>query len=175
MKLVLPTVIYKESFLEALDEFQKEKRNDRVDYYELDSEKLRSHFASYVDKTLAQSRGEQLPEGYVSQTTYWLIDNNEFIGRVSIRHTLTKHLLEEGGHVGYDIRPSKRNMGYGKKILALALKKTKTLGLMKVLVTCDETNIASRKIIEENGGVLENKLKLHKDKPAKLRFWIEPI
>ncbi len=113
-----------------------------------------------------------LPPGYVAQTTYWLIDTNEFIGRVSIRHMLTDYLLQEGGHIGYDIRPSKRKLGYGKKILALSLPKAKELGIKKILVTCNETNLGSKKIIEANGGILENRLHLHPGKPAKLRYWI---
>ena len=106
------------------------------------------------------------------QTTYWLIDNDEFIGRVSIRHTLTESLLKEGGHIGYDIRPSKRNMGYGKRILELSLPKAKELEIDKVLVTCNETNTGSKKIIEANGGILENSIEMGEGKPAKLRYWI---
>ena len=59
-----------------------------------------------------------------------------------------------------------------KKILALALPKAQELGLYRVLVTCNETNIGSKKIIEANGGILENRLQLHAGKPAKLRYWI---
>jgi predicted acetyltransferase len=39
-------------------------------------------------------------------------------------------------------------------------------GLDQVLVTCDEDNVASRKVIEANGGVLEDV------RTTKMRFWI---
>ena len=172
MQILLPSGKYKESFIAAVKEYQATDDNDRQDIFSLKVEDLKKDFASYISKLLSESRGENLPEGYVPQTTFWLIDEEEFIGRVSIRHSLTPHLLREGGHIGYDIRPSKRQMGYGKKMLALALPKAKELGIKKALVTCDETNIGSRKIIEANGGVLENSVEMGEGKPRKLRFWI---
>lgn len=172
MRLVQPSIQYKDSFLNAVKEYQNEVLDDRRDYLELNIDELQSDFSSYIERVLSESEGKNVPEGYVPQTTYWLIDNDDFIGSVSIRHTLTEHLLKEGGHIGYDIRPSKRKMGYGKRILELALPKAKQLGIQKVLVTCNETNIGSKKIIEANGGILEDRLELHEGKPAKLRYWI---
>lgn len=103
-------------------------------------------------------------------STRWLVDDGEFIGRVSVRHQLTEKLLQEGGHIGYGIRPSKRKMGYGTKILELALPLAKSLVIDKALLTCNDENLGSQKIIEKNGGVLENKVQL----PTKLerRYWI---
>jgi len=80
--------------------------------------------------------------------------------------------LEVGGHIGYDIRPSKRKQGYGNKILELALPKTKELGIHKALLTCDEPNTGSQKIIERNGGVLENVVDNPETGIRKMRFWI---
>jgi predicted acetyltransferase len=173
MKLVTPSIQYKDSFIKAVEEYQSIDADDRKDIYELDVEELRSNFQSYIEKLLSESEGKNLPEGYVPQTTYWLINNNEFIGRVSIRHKLSEYLLKEGGHIGYDIRPAKRKLGYGKNILALALPKAKELGIDKVLVTCNETNVGSMKIIEANGGILENALFIADGKPRKLRYWIK--
>ena len=173
MHLVLPSVKYKPSFLKALDEYLKEEsRPSTQDLFLLNKEILEKDFSTYVNKLLDESHGKNLPVGYVSHTVCWLIDANEFIGRVDIRHSLNEHLMRIGGHIGYDIRPSKRNQGYGKGILKLALPKAKAMGLIKVLVTCDETNIASKKIIEANGGVFENSVKQDFGKPNKLRYWI---
>lgn len=172
MKLVQPSKKYKKSFLQAVEEYHAVDAEDRRDIFELNIEELQHDFSLYVSKVLSQSEGKNLPEGYVPQTTFWLIDSDEFIGRVSIRHILTESLLQEGGHIGYDVRPSKRRMGYGEKILELSLSKAKKLGIRKALVTCYETNVASRKIIEANGGVLENRLQLNRDKPRRLRYWI---
>ena len=172
MELVKPSIHYKDSFLEAIKEFHAIAEDNSKDLYELNIDYLNNNLQLYIAKLLSEAEGENLPEGYVPQTTYWLVDNGEFIGRVSIRHRLTEKLLIEGGHIGYDIRPSKRKMGYGKKILALSLSKAKELVIKKVLVTCNENNIGSKKIIEANGGILENRIEMNEGKPAKLRYWI---
>src|SRR5919202_4348111 len=172
MDLVTPSSQYKDSFIQAVKEYHAVDADNITEIYELNIEELENDFPYYILNLLSESEGKHLPAGYVPQTTYWLIDQGEFIGTISIRHRLTDRLLQEGGHIGYDIRPSKRKMGYGKKILALALPKAQELGLYRVLVTCNETNIGSKKIIEANGGILENRLQLHAGKPAKLRYWI---
>lgn len=175
MELVHPAEKYKESFIEAVDEFLrapiKNVRSRR--YTEMPPpEELRESFDSYVQKINDMSLGKGLPDGYVPATEYWLVDGDRFIGAVNIRHSLTEHLLNEGGHIGYDIRPSERGKGYGKEILRLALPKAKELGIESVLVTCDENNSASKKIIEANGGVFENTHPSSEGAGVKLRYWI---
>lgn len=155
-----------------LSEYHQTKGESRVDISLLNSLAVNNNFQSYVTHLTDESKGEHLPRGYVTATTYWLVANEKVLGRVNIRHRLTELLLREGGHIGYDIRPSKRNQGYGKKILALALSKAKVLGITKALVTCDETNLASKRVIEANGGVLENSVSMGSSKPRKLRYWI---
>ena len=50
-------------------------------------------------------------------------------------------------------------MGYGKEILKLGLEQYKNIiEDDNILITCDDDNIGSSKIIEANGGVLENKI-----------------
>ncbi len=114
-----------------------------------------------------------LPEGRVAASEFWLIDKDEFIGRVSVRHMLNDCLFKIGGHIGYYIRISKRKKGYGKAILKLALQKAKQLGILKVLVTCDVGNTASQKVIEANCGVLENIVETGENSPKKRRYWIK--
>ena len=166
VRLVLPSSEYKGSFLEALREFQEEGR-----YTDLDLKELEEDFDTYVHKFLRAAVEPE--EGKVPDTYFWLVDGDEVIGRVSIRHTLNEKLRSVGGHIGYDIRPSKRRLGYGTKLLALALPEAKKLGIDSALVTCDVTNIGSRKIIEANGGVLEDEVPGEEGEPNKLRFWIE--
>jgi predicted acetyltransferase len=85
---------------------------------------------------------------------------------------LNDFLLKQNGHIGYFIRPSKRKMGYGKKILQLGLLEAKKMGLPKVLITCDEDHFASQKIIEANGAILENIIETENGKPKTRRYWI---
>lgn len=175
MELILPTTEYKTSFIEAVKEYQEHPDTDlrSLQYRDLSIAELEADFGGYVEKIKSNARGENLPEGWVPSTVFWLVDGGEFLGRVSIRHRLTEHLEKIGGHIGYDIRPSQRGKGHGNTILALALLKAQELGISRALLTCDETNIISRKVIEKNGGVFED----HATDPAtgvnKLRFWIE--
>lgn len=175
MELILPRTQYKDSFLLALKEFRADRTFAHTDrwYDKVDLVWAGAHFNEFVTQVLGYARGERLPAGHVPQTDYWLVDKDEFIGRVSVRHALTESLKRIGGHIGYEIRPSARGKGYGTAILKLALPRARDLGLQRVLVTCDETNIASRKIIEKNGGVLENKVSNPETGIDKLRFWID--
>ena len=129
-------------------------------------------FDKYLEKLANEEKGIGLKEGYVPATTLWLVNNEKFIGRVSIRHKLNDALMEYGGHIGYAIRPSERNKGYGTKILELALPLAKKLGISKALITCDDDNPGSIKIIEKNGGVLEN-TSVSPEGKLKRRYWIE--
>ncbi len=168
MKLVKPTAKYGKSFRKAFLELKN--RNEQTIYGAWGANTAAQEYIAAAKK---REKGEDLPKGWVSYSTYWLIDKNVFVGEVQIRHKLTKHLREIGGHIGYVIRPSKRKKGYGKKILALALKKAKLLGMRKVLVTCDATNIGSKKIIEANGGIFERSRPMGAGKPRKLLYWIK--
>lgn len=166
--LTLAAEIYKESFLESVTEFHAEGKQL---YYELP--KIANDFAGFVQSLRDQEDPHKLRPGWVPSTEYWLIEGNKFIGRMGLRHELNDSLLKVGGHIGYEIRPSKRRQGYGKEILRLGLAKAQARGLHHVLVTCDEDNIGSKKIIEANGGVLENALVLPDSPVRKLRYWID--
>jgi predicted acetyltransferase len=88
------------------------------------------------------------------------------LGRIAIRHRLTPQLREVGGHIGYDVRPSARRCGRATAMLRAALPVARTLGIESALVTCDVDNVASRTVIERNGGMLEDQ------RGDKLRFWV---
>lgn len=171
-QLILPTPKYQASFLAAVKEYQAEG----LRYYtQLSSEELEDNFTSYIRQLEAESAGKNLPEGYVAHTTFWLVEGNEYIGRVDIRHDLNDFLRREGGHLGYDIRPSKRGQGYGKLILKLGLEKAKEMGLPNILITCDIDNIPSKKVIEANGGQLERVEPVAAGGPDKALYWIKTI
>lgn len=109
----------------------------------------------------------------VPDSTFFCLDTdrNIFVGAVNIRHYLNEKLLLNGGHIGDGIRPSERQKGFGAKMVALALEECKKLGIDKVLMVCDKSNIASAKTIIYNGGILENEVFI--DGEPELRFWID--
>jgi predicted acetyltransferase len=166
--LAEPSVTYRDSFIQSVHEFQAEGRQ-----LHFDLKSITSDFGAFVQELCDQKDRTKLKTGRVPASEFWLIDDDEFIGRLSVRHELNEYLLKMGGHIGYEIRPSKRRQGYGTKILRLGLEKARELGLLKVLVTCDEDNIGSKKIIEHNGGIFENAIEIEGDPVKKLRYWID--
>lgn len=107
----------------------------------------------FLAKNLRDARGENLAEGIVPQSVYWLVDEGGVIhGELRIRHRLTERLRLEGGHIGYTVRPSSRRRGVGKRMLALGLLEARQLGIDRALITCDESNLGSIGVIEGNGG-----------------------
>ncbi len=174
MELVLPSTVYRDSFIEGIRELKDAAMTSTTrNYGNLSIPDLEADFDLFVEKERGHAEGKNLPVGYVPQSDFWLVDGNKYIGHAGIRHELNEHLISIGGHIGYSIRPGKRGKGYGNKILELALPKAKELGIDRVLLTCDETNIASRKIIERNGGFLENQVPNPETGIDKLRFWID--
>ena len=134
---------------------------------------LRKDFSSYMEMLVNHSRGIDLPNGWVPQTTFWYMHGvTQVIGMSSIRHRLTPALENIGGHIAYIIRPSERQKGHGNRLLSLTLEKAKVIGLKKVLLTTDIDNLASRKIIERNGGDLIENGNLSKYDDKKTRYWI---
>lgn len=108
-----------------------------------------------------------LPDGKVHSSYFWIVEGEQFIGYLALRHTLTAWLLEEGGHIGFSVRPARRRQGCAARALALALPEAAALGLDRVLLTCDEDNAGSARTIEVNGGVHED------SRNGKRRYWID--
>jgi predicted acetyltransferase len=169
--LIRPDVRYRRSFLAAMDEFAAEGRSGDGSGIGNDLDRWSASwssedgFAAYVDHRLAE---EHAPErdGWVRCTNLWWVDGPEYVGRLAVRHRLTDELLRTGGHIGYDVRRSRRREGHATAMLAAALPVARRLGIVEVLVTCDRDNVGSRKVIEANGGVLDD------EREGKLRFWV---
>ncbi|MFC5004523.1 GNAT family N-acetyltransferase [Dactylosporangium cerinum] len=170
-----PTVRVHRSFVSAMAEFRDEGRGSPADGSALGAD-LREFepgwarpeiFAAYVDRLRALALPDTpRPADHVPSTTLWWLHADEYLGRVAIRHQLTPHLREAGGHIGYDIRPSARRRGHATAMLRAALPVARALGIESALLTCDVTNTASRRVIEANGGVLEDR------RGDKFRFWV---
>jgi predicted acetyltransferase len=168
-QLVRPATRYRNSVLAAVREFQAEGG-----YGNYSLATLTANFASFVQHLLDDEDPAKLPSYLVPQTNYWLVEGKEFIGRVSLRHRLNDQLRLLGGHIGYEIRPSRRRQGYGTAILGLVLPHARERGLRRVLVTCDADNVASRRIIEHHGGVPEEPYIAPDRATPVLRYWIAP-
>jgi predicted acetyltransferase len=115
-------------------------------------------FESYKEwliKSDQVSKGIGLENWMVPQSIYWLVINGVPTGMGKLRQKLTEKLREEGGHIGYAIRPSCRNQGYGKLLLKLLTEKAHEVGVDKILLTIQNSNIYSIKVALANGGIIE--------------------
>ena len=127
----------------------------------------RDEFSSYLMENHNCSKGIGLKEGYVPQTMYWLYIDGRIVGMGKLRHYLTDTLRKEGGHIGYGLLPKEIGKGYGNIILRELLKEAKKIGVEEALLTCNTDNIPSKKVIERNGGKLQDTFEDH------YRYWIE--
>jgi predicted acetyltransferase len=124
-------------------------------------------FAAWVAMLLDHERGRNVPDEMVASTTRWIAVDGRLVGFLSIRHDLNEFLREQGGHIGYAIRPSERRQGYATAATALALTECRRLGINPVLITCDDANLPSATVIERNGGVLED------IRGGQRRYWVD--
>jgi predicted acetyltransferase len=169
--LVAPDVRYHSSWLEGSSEFGDANRDGGgAEDWPLEELKDAQLFRRFVDALIDGA----LPEtprkpGYVPCTYLWIVDGDTFLGSLAIRHELNDFLLNEGGHIGYSVRPSARRRGHAANALADAMLIARELGIVRVLLTCDEDNIGSRATIEKNGGVYED------TRSGKRRYWIDAV
>ncbi len=156
-----PSLAHLPSFRTALAENHAEGR-----HLELKAEELPKYISGLTDRTASPKPGR------VPKTVLWGVLDGEYVGRVSLRHELTAGLEAWGGHIGYEVRPSMQGRGYGHALLAGMLPYARALGLERVLLHCDDSNVASTRVIKKAGGVLDG-LVLNPDGAAGRRCWIE--
>lgn len=170
-RLILPDAAFKDSYADALQEGLGETAAtaDEIAW-------VREDFTDWLRAENDMSRRIILADGReiarVPFTTLWLVMGQTFIGRVNIRHQINEHLEKQGGHIGYAIRTTARGKGYGQLILKLTLPEAKKLGLSRALLTCDDDNTASIRIIEKAGGTLQDTITVTGARQMVRRYWI---
>lgn len=170
LKLIFPTIKYKNQIERYKQEMlQANSSMDGCGTLKNDD------FETWLQKCNDWKNGKNLPEGFVPSTQYICIrkKDDKLIGMLQIRHKLNDFLLNFGGHIGNSIAVCERNKGYGKKLLALGLKKCKELGLNNVLITCKDTNTASKKCIIANGGKYEDTRTINDQNINLERYWVD--
>ena len=132
-----------------------------------------SSIEDWLEELKKRSCEDTVPKGLVPSSTYLAVreKDNYIVGMIDIRHYLNEYLTQVGGNIGYGVRKTERNKGYAKQMLKLALEKCKELKIKKVLITCDEDNIASEKVILSANAKLEDIRNV--DGENKKRFWID--
>lgn len=131
------------------------------------------NFDDYLKQLEDHRVGVNLPERFVPSTFLVAEVDGELVGRTSIRHQLTESLLHKGGHIGYGVLAEHRRRGYATEILRQSLIIARSIGIDRVLVTCDDDNIGSIKAIEACDGRLENVVTTEEDQAPLRRYWID--
>ncbi len=163
IKLIEPCEEYLSSYQEAYDEYEIKG----VSMHGLTNPQETDVLAKIQNYRL----GRNLNPGRVRSDSNWLVDDalKSFIGVLRLRYTLNESLRLRGGHIGYAVRYSCWNQGYGTKMLSLVLEKAKERGLTKVLCTCNDDNPASARVMEHNGFLLDDKVEV--DGTLIRRYW----
>ncbi len=118
----------------------------------------------------ARKLEEEAPEGMVTAEVWFLMQENRILGAITLRHWLNDYLMGVGGHIGYGVRPSERCKGYANLMLKRVLLLASLRGMGKVLITCNQGNVGSEKVIIKNDGIIENVIEDGDEMVA--RYWV---
>jgi len=165
-KLLDPSQDKREAFLRMAQDWL-DHGNDR---YRLAVE----DFDAYLARVHQFRDAARIPVGWVPGTEFWLDDDaGEIVACVRLRFWLTPSLEVDGGHIGYDVRPSSRGRGFGTAALGLVLPEARRRGLERVRLTVDSDNLPSIKVIERNGGVFSGEAISGRTGKSIRQYWID--
>lgn len=153
--LARPTVAVRDSYLAGMRAICAEDRTSR-DWLDKASE----DFGRFAAERAGPRRMWDVPV-----TELWYLREPDYIGSVVIRHELTASLRYDGGNVGYHVVPACRRQGHATAMLGAACDWCRNEGMTRLLLTCQPDNVASRRVIEANGGVLDSA-------DDSLRYWV---
>ncbi len=133
------------------------------------------NFEGYLDY-VKQNKSQEQPEGRVPCTTFWLFDDEKFVGVFDVRHYLTEHLRQIGGHIAYEVVPSERGKGYVLRGLRLILDWClNNLNLGEVLLFCNEQNERSHRVLEKALGEFGGRRLPHHEADGRIEcgYWLK--
>jgi predicted acetyltransferase len=131
-------------------------------------------FPEYVAWLESSAQGVGLEEGFVANSTFWLIDGQDEIVAVSnLRHELNDALEKYGGHIGFGVRPSERGKGFGTEVLRKTVEQARSFDIGRVKLMCDRSNVRSAAAIRRCGGEFEEEEFMEEHGTTIQRYWIE--
>ena len=85
------------------------------------------------------------------------------VGYIGLRVGNTEHLVQYGGHIGYNVEPDHRGHRYAARAYGLILPLAKRHGVNPVWITVTPENVASRRTCEILGAKLVETVDLPPD------------
>ena len=152
-----PSMKRKDEIIEYINEFVEYKSNINGTG-SLDKILEGYTFEQALERCLNMENKEYVEKmGRCQGKTFLLVRKNDdkIVGTINVRWNLSEAMLQFGGHIGYGIRPTERRKGYNKINLYLGMKEAKKIGLDRVMLDCDVSNIGSDKTLKALGGKLE--------------------
>jgi predicted acetyltransferase len=129
-------------------------------------------WGDYVTSRHELARSNTITADQVPGTLLMAMVDDEIVGRASVRFALNEWLAWHAGHIGYGVLREHRHQGYASEILQQAIVVARAHGVDRVLVTCRADNVASARVIETCGGVLEQVVPASDDDVSFRRYWI---
>ena len=159
MRLVFPDIIYKDRAIEYIKEFY-DYGSEIHGSGSLDRFLRESTYENWLKKVIADMDIANISESKVPALTYFYVreEDEKIVGIVNIRLALNDFLRNEGGHIGYSIRPTERRKHYATQMLSAALRVCDIIGIKEVLISCDKANAASAGVIKNCGGILKKEM-----------------
>lgn len=157
MRLVFPTIEYKDKAIEYINEFY-EYDSEINGSGSLDRFLKESTYEKWLEKLVYAMDIANMQENKVPDLTYFYVreSDDRIVGMINIRLALNDFLRKEGGHIGYSVRPTERRKGFGTDMLTEGIKVCERVGIREVLVSCDKVNVASAGVIKNCSGVLKD-------------------
>jgi predicted acetyltransferase len=166
-----PCLTLKEAFLAALSRLSPSEQLSLMAIgMEHDSTWPFRDFEGYLSYLL-HTQDNPKP-GWVRSRSFWACRHNNIVGRITVRQELNDELRRINGHIGYITVPWERGQGVATEMLQTMCTMDIVKSIMPVLLTCDEDNVASERVIVKNGGVYESTIEAGHGRARKKRFWI---
>jgi predicted acetyltransferase len=173
----MDNIVLKEPSVEIKDkilEFAKEGReNSGLKYPVIITKITDENIDEFLLKLNNSSKGIELKDDQVPSSWFFVFKNDDIVGTINLRHSLSEKLFYFGGHIGYFIKEQFRGIGIATKALSLCIDNAKGLGIDSLLLQCYKDNIASRRVIEKNGGIAESDFVHNESGKLVTRFWID--